>query len=288
MKILNFIETHSDPFVYKKLEEKFSNIDMTILADMSIITDDKYDSIAWIIEPPLILDYYTQALFKDPYITFQDVLSSRIYSENHKFKKIYTHFKEYSNLPNVHIVNSPIRSWVSEEKSGMFVEDKKFPLTFITSLKQVTPMQRKRVLIAKKMNEMKIPVYGKGISPIDDKSDILRKFYFCFSIENQITPGYHTEKILDCFRTGTVPIYAGDPEIGKIFNTDGIIMINPMKEDFFEKFEEVVNNLNKETYFKMLPAITENFEISMKYIPSFENTLEEIVKNEKKRTNYIN
>jgi len=50
--------------------------------------------------------------------------------------------------------------------------------------------------------------------PIDKKVDTLKHFRFCYAYENiRNIPGYITEKIFDCFHSGTVPIYWGAPNI---------------------------------------------------------------------------
>ena len=46
---------------------------------------------------------------------------------------------------------------------------------------------------------------------------------------------YFTEKLLDCFATGTIPVYLGAPDIGKVFNIDGIITLS----DEFDISDEV-------------------------------------------------
>ena len=52
------------------------------------------------------------------------------------------------------------------------------------------------------------------------KLNFLRNYRFSVEIENAPIAGYFTEKLLDCFRTGTIPIYCGDPNIESIFNND--------------------------------------------------------------------
>ena len=47
----------------------------------------------------------------------------------------------------------------------------------------------------------------------DDKIGTLGKFRFAICYENQILKGWITEKIFDCFRAGTVPVYWGAPDI---------------------------------------------------------------------------
>jgi hypothetical protein len=50
------------------------------------------------------------------------------------------------------------------------------------------------------------------------------KFMICF--ENEVKCGYHTEKIMNGFRSGVVPIYFGDPNCMQIFNPSSYININ--------------------------------------------------------------
>ncbi len=47
----------------------------------------------------------------------------------------------------------------------------------------------------------------------DDKIATLGKYRFAICYENQILKGWITEKIFDCFRAGTVPVYWGAPDI---------------------------------------------------------------------------
>jgi alpha(1,3/1,4) fucosyltransferase len=45
------------------------------------------------------------------------------------------------------------------------------------------------------------------------KSDTLSRYTFALCYENQILDGWITEKMFDCFRAGTVPVYWGAPDI---------------------------------------------------------------------------
>lgn len=49
--------------------------------------------------------------------------------------------------------------------------------------------------------------------PIPTKCETLGKYRFSICYENQILEGWITEKIFDCFRAGTVPVYWGAPDI---------------------------------------------------------------------------
>ena len=60
--------------------------------------------------------------------------------------------------------------------------------------------------------------------------------------ENGQYETYFTEKLLDCFATGTIPVYLGAPDIGNYFNKDGII-------DLTDEFE-----VSDEIYFSKMDA----------------------------------
>jgi alpha(1,3/1,4) fucosyltransferase len=71
-----------------------------------------------------------------------------------------------------------------------------------------------------------------NMPPIDslyqgDKWEIKRQFLsqykFTIAFENDIFPGYQTEKLYDAMMAGSIPIYCGDPFVGDIFNTDSFI-----------------------------------------------------------------
>ena len=51
-----------------------------------------------------------------------------------------------------------------------------------------------------------------------DKQAFQRGFRFALAIENSADPGYCTEKIVDAWAAGAVPVYGGDPLVKQEFN----------------------------------------------------------------------
>lgn len=95
-----------------------------------------------------------------------------------------------------------------------------------------------------------------GFSPNLDvewhnKEEGLSDYMFSVVIENGSYNSYYTEKITDAFATGTIPIYYGCPDIGDIFNEDGIIYLT---DDF------KVEDLSEDLYHSKIEAIKDNFE----------------------------
>jgi hypothetical protein len=76
------------------------------------------------------------------------------------------------------------------------------------------------------------PVAAPGVScnnspsigaSVADKIAYQRNFRFSVAMENERSPGYTTEKIVEAFIAGTVPIYLGDPDIGDDFNLESFV-----------------------------------------------------------------
>jgi alpha(1,3/1,4) fucosyltransferase len=54
--------------------------------------------------------------------------------------------------------------------------------------------------------------FNRLISPTNNKRAFISSGRFAIAYENtQVSPGYISEKIFDCFKAGTVPVYMGDP-----------------------------------------------------------------------------
>ena len=152
---------------------------------------------------------------------------------------------------------------------------KKFKLcSYFVSDKCTTPEQKVRVKLLKYFYNNRtahndLGLYGRGHNPFpenhdfeyDGKSLILKDYAFSIAIENWDQDNYFSEKIVDCFMVGTVPIYKGCRKIEEYFNKDGMIIVN--------NFQDVIGalqTLSFEKYEQMKPAVEENFEIAKKHI----------------------
>ena len=102
----------------------------------------------------------------------------------------------------------------------------------------------------------KLDFFGKGFNPIENKEEGLSDYRFSVAIENCSVPNYFTEKIGDCFATGTIPVYIGCTNIDTFFNPDGIIHLTHELE---------LESLTEELYLSKLDAVKENFELIKQY-----------------------
>ncbi|MDB5038308.1 MAG: ceV [Bacteriovoracaceae bacterium] len=108
-------------------------------------------------------------------------------------------------------------------------------------------------------------VFGRGYRPIKSVSEGLKDYRFSVTIENSSYDYYFTEKILNCFDLGTIPIYWGCPSIGNFFDLDGIIRFEHLGE-----LASILSNLKESDYEKRLPAVKRNFELVQKYLSAEE------------------
>ena len=139
--------------------------------------------------------------------------------------------------------------------------------SMITSSKILCPMHKERLLYAKKF-QGKVDLFGRGINEIKEKEEGLARFMFSIAIENCKRDLTFTEKLLDCFLTGAIPIYLGAKNIETVFDKRGIIFLD-------EDFEP--SNLSRELYVSMLPYAIKNFFIANALLTPIEDALLKVV-----------
>lgn len=162
--------------------------------------------------------------------------------------------------------------WVKEHK--IFPKSK--ICSMFASSKKITPGHALRHQIAESLKG-KIDIFGGAAntkrvgdngSPWPDKSDQINDYMFQIVIENDSYQTYFTEKVTDCFATGTIPVYWGAPDIDNYFNKDGMIII---------KDEIDLNLLTPEYYYSKLDAIKDNFE-RLKKMQGSDDILYDLIK----------
>lgn len=162
---------------------------------------------------------------------------------------IGTHHLRFLGKKNIIGINPPVGTSIHNR----LIYPKNKLCSIVTSTKYWAIGHKIRLDIITNLNYNTLDKFGRGINPINDKTDGLKDYAFSFAIENSSERGYYTEKLLDCFLTGTIPIYWGDPGIDTIFDKNGIIFYN-------NSFN--YNDLSFELYNSKLSSIKTNFEIA--------------------------
>ena len=161
-----------------------------------------------------------------------------------EYDKIFTWSEELVNLDERICWIPGSGSWIREPQ----IYPKSELVSIIASNKSHLEGHQQRLHMIDQLKEY-APLLGRGFNEIEFKEEALANYMFSVAIEN--ADNWFTEKLLDCFLTGTIPIYYGTPSVGKWFNTDGIIFL----EDGFD-----IESLSKDLYLSKIDAIKENFE----------------------------
>ena len=111
------------------------------------------------------------------------------------------------------------------------------------------PLCRKRNDFFRKLSRYKpVDSGGKVLNTlgyrVGDKQAFLRDYKFTIAFENESHPGYTTEKIVEPMLADAVPIYWGDPLVGRDFDTRSFLSAHDSAslDDLVERVIEVDRN----------------------------------------------
>jgi hypothetical protein len=191
---------------------------------------------AWILESK----YIKSRIVEDVERNLQDYLNT--------FDVIFTHNQQLLKLDSKFKWCPAQGFWIQEPK----IYKKTKMISMISSNKSMTEGQRLRLRWLEMIGDQ-IDVYGRGINEISLKEEGLCDYMFSVVVENGFYESYFTEKILDCFASGTIPVYMGSSDIGNYFNSEGII---PLTEEF---------DVSEDIYYDKMEAIKDNLERVRQY-----------------------
>lgn len=95
---------------------------------------------------------------------------------------------------------------------------------------------------------------------VKDKIEFQKQYKFTMAFENVSSIGYTTEKLIDGYRSGAIPIYWGNPDVAKEFNPKSFVNCHDYKsfDEVVARVKEIDNN--DEEYLSMLkePILRDN------------------------------
>jgi len=216
--------------------------------------------VGWMLESPAITKPYHDQI-KKPEI-------------NKGFDLILTNNKEHIDLNPDKFKFSPTAGcWILPQDQQIYPKTKL--LSAIFSDKRFTSGQALRHQIVVNFGKS-IETFGRGYFPLPNKIYGLKDYAFSLTIENTRQDYYFTEKLIDCFMTGTIPIYWGCPSIYEFFNPNGMICFKDIHD-----MKYILNTISLDMYKDKIEAVKENFELAKKYLIAedfmFENYLKDLV-----------
>ena len=183
------------------------------------------------------------------------------------YELVFTHssrlLKEFSNtrwIPGGGI-------WIGGDHAGgkIGLHQKTAMTSLLTSNKSMTSLHRKRYKWALRLesSQPNVQVFRQRRHDSERISAFktLESFRYSIVVENYIDDSYFTEKILNCFATGTVPIYLGARSIGDFFDPRGIIAFSS-----FSELRRILNSVvSIDDYNSRAGAISANLSACLKY-----------------------
>lgn len=164
------------------------------------------------------------------------------------YSRIYTSDTTLTGQDCRYIANYPVLAWHVLKSFDELINLEPIPkktkdLSWITSTLSFLPGHKERMdLVEKVKTENCADLFGRGLNFVEDKWDALAPYRYSIVFENHINSHYWSEKLIDCFLSGTVPIYVGCTEISKYFPKNSFINFEPKTPDPIRELNKILNS----------------------------------------------
>lgn len=159
--------------------------------------------------------------------------------------------------------------WQPHERDVSYFANLQVPqknrlLSVICSTQGLTESHRMRIRFVEKLKEYfgdSLDWYGNGVATVEEKWDALADYKYTIVLENQSRYNVITEKIGDAFLAHSYPFYWGAPNIGDIYDLDGLTKI--YIEDHWGSIEQIENAIDRDSFKHKQNALTKNRQITI-------------------------
>ncbi len=108
-----------------------------------------------------------------------------------------------------------------------------------------------------------------------NKLETISEYQFSICFENMIWPGYMTEKIIDCFVAGTIPLYLGAPDIETMVPNEAFVDMRNFSS--LEHVEDYMNSMTKDEALAMINAGRKYLQSEIGMLHSYEGFADNII-----------
>ena len=180
----------------------------------------------------------------------------------HKFRRIFTHDQKLLCLnPDVYKLIPGGGIWIGAPFGGGTIEikPKSKLVSMVSSTKHSCRLHRFRLRLARTLAKTRLAdVFG--LEKWVHINETLDEYMFSIVVENSVSENYFTEKLLNCFAVGAVPIYLGCSNVGEFFDDAGIIRVGR-----WTNFKRLIRSLTPEAYYRRMCAIQNNHSLCKQY-----------------------
>jgi hypothetical protein len=189
-----------------------------------------------------------------------------------RFDRIYTHSSRLLETYREKCRFKPGGSFTigsSWSPGEIGIQPKTKLCSILSSTKIMNPMHMFRLEVAKALKGSSVDVtisdnYG-------DYFIYLNKYMYNICIENYIDRHYFTERLLNCFVTGVIPIYAGATSLSSFFDIGGILQFRT-----FNELKSILSRIGMSDYKSRMVSIEKNFHTALERY----NTIEDWITSE--------
>lgn len=142
----------------------------------------------------------------------------------------------------------------------LFLQKKKFACMVVSNAKA-----KERIAFFHELSKYKqVDSGGRYLNniggPVADKMEFIKDYKFVISFENSSYPGYTTEKLIEPMLVNSIPVYWGNTEVGRDFNTSSFIHVNQYAsyKETIDLLIELDNNDEKYMQLAMQPWFNNN------------------------------
>lgn len=125
---------------------------------------------------------------------------------------------------------------------------------------------------AKRLNSVLNDQY---LGRCNNKLETISGYRFSICFENMALAGYVTEKIVDCFVAGTVPLYLGAPDIDTIIPAESYIDMRDFSS--FDQADAYMNSMKEHDAIKMVEAGRDYLRTEAGMLHSYEGFARNII-----------
>lgn len=129
---------------------------------------------------------------------------------------------------------------------------------------------------ASRASRLRELVGGQYLGRCGNKQETLGDYRYSICFENMVLPGYMTEKMIDCFVAGTVPLYRGAPDIEALVPVESFIDLR--KFDSYDQVDALMDAMNEQAALNMINAGREYLKTGIGRLHSYEGFAENVIR----------
>jgi len=123
------------------------------------------------------------------------------------------------------------------------------------------PEQIRGYFITSLQRKEEVEIFGKLGKRITNKDETLNEFNFNICFENDLYPGYVTEKAIEAYLSGCIPIWRGN-DAGQYLNNDAIVDVTGLSiVDAVTEVQRISNDPELMTKMKSAPLLKKTIDL---------------------------